>query len=338
MTVVFMFPSQSSRYAGMIAKIVRLRPALSPLLDEASEAVGFDCRERYLSGDPDVFRRKSDQRIGIFLMNYLMQRALQDEGVEGDLSLGFSLGEYNHLVHAGALSFAEALKLLMRPAPPEHPDPVGERAVVYRIGIRPLRGIVERGREHGLVEVGGEMTPHIHHIVGEEAAVRWVCERIKEEKPRARSMFLPTKLPLHCELMRPVADRLAAHLQTIEISVPDKPYLPNVLGKLVHRPDRAAIIDLMARHLCEPVRWRQSIDHVVRRHPGAVFVEVGPRRALAAFFYLEKTWHPKTRYYITDELERDDDHWLRKVVEEVRPKPSRRFASEALAGRFGFGR
>jgi [acyl-carrier-protein] S-malonyltransferase len=334
-TVVFMFPSQSSRYSGMIRKIVGLRPALAPILEEASEVLGENLGARYLAEDPDVFKEKRDQRLGIFLVNYLYQRALEMEGVEARYSLGFSLGEYNHLVHIGALSFAEALKILVRPSPPDLPDPVGERAVVYRIPLRPLAELVERAREVGLVEVGGMLSPHIHYVVGDSEAVRWVAARLKAELPESRSMYLPTKLPLHSILMRPIGERLAEYLATVPLEVPRLPYLPNALGRLLARPSPSTLVEWMARHLWQPVRWRQSIDHLIRRHRDAVFVEVGPRRALAAYFYLEKRWHPATRYFITDNMDAATDRYLAKVVEELAPRRRSLFAAQAMRQRFG---
>jgi [acyl-carrier-protein] S-malonyltransferase len=333
-TVVFMFPSQSSRYAGMIRKIAELRPEVAYVLDDASDALGEDLRARYLNDDPETFQAKRDQRLGLFLVNLMYQRALELSGVQAQYSLGFSLGEYNHLLHIGALSFEEALQILILPTPAHPPDPVGERAVVYRIPLAPLVELVERGRAHGVVELGGMLSPHIHYIVGEAEPVRWVCERLKEEQPEARSMYMPTKLPLHSSLMRSTADRLVRALQGMELATPSLPYLPNALGELVEAPDRETLIDLMARHLYQPVHWRQSIDTLIRKHRDAVFVEVGPRRALCAYFYLEKRWHPKTRYFITDNMDEQTSEHLEKVIQELAPR-SRFQVSSSLRSRFG---
>ncbi len=333
-TVVFMFPSQSSRYAGMIGKLVELKPLAGEILGEASEALGEDLA-RYRAADPAVFKTKRDQRLGIFLVNYMYQRVLEAAGVEASLSLGFSLGEYNHLVHIGALSFAQALKILERPSPPDLPDPVGDRAVVYRIPIEPVEAIVERARAHGLIEIGGRLSPHLHHIVGETAAVRWACDRLKEEQPESRSMFMPVKLPLHSSLMRAIGERLSWWLgENAEFAVPRLPYLPNALGTLVESPSRETLIDLIGRHLYEPVYWRQSIDTILRRHRRPVFVEVGPRRALSAFFFHEKSWVPADRYYSIDNMDAETGRHIDRVVSELAPQQRRRhFAGQLLRDR-----
>jgi [acyl-carrier-protein] S-malonyltransferase len=335
-TVVFMFPSQSSRYPGMIRKIAELRPEVAGVLREASEILGEDLEARYLTDDPESFREKRDQRLGLFLVNLMYQRALESAGIEARYSLGFSLGEYNHLLHIGALTLEEALRILVRPSPPDLPDPQGERVVIYRIRLRPLLEIVERAKELGVVELGGMLSPHIHYIAGEAEPVRWVCARLKEELPESRTLYMPVKLPLHSSLMRPIAERLGQYLAGRDLRVPHLPYLPNATGELVHAPDKPTLIDLMERHLYQAVHWRQSIDSLIRRHRDAVFVEVGPRRALCAYFYLEKKWHPGTRYFITDNMDVHTGEHLEKVVAEVGPRRRAPFASEAL-GRRRFG-
>lgn len=332
-TVVFMFPSQSSRYPGMIKKIATLRPEVAGVLKEASEILGEDLESRYLADDPDMFREKRDQRLGAFLVNLMYQRALESSGIEARYSLGFSLGEYNHLLHIGALDLEEALRILVRPSPPDLPDPQGERAVVYRIRLKPLLERVERAQELGVVEVGGMLSPHIHYIAGEAEPVRWACARLKEELPESRTMYMPVKLPLHSSLMRPIAERLGQYLAGRDLRMPQLPYLPNATGELVHAPDKATLVDLMERHLYEAVHWRQSIDNLIRKHKDAVFVEVGPRRALCAFFYLEKKWHPGTRYYITDNMDVHSSETLDKVVTEVGPRRRVSFASETVRNR-----
>jgi [acyl-carrier-protein] S-malonyltransferase len=332
-TVVFMYPSQSSRYPGMINKIAALRPETAAVLREASEILGEDLESRYRNDDPASIEEKRDQRLATFLVNLMYQRALEASGIEARYSLGFSLGEYNHLFHIGALTLEEALRILIRPSPPDLPDPQGERAVIYRIRLKPLQEVVERGRELGVVEVGGMLSPHIHYIAGEAEPVKWVCARLKEELPESRSMFMPVKLPLHSSLMKPIAGRLGQYLSGRDLRVPVLPYLPNATGELVYEPDKAALVDLMERHLYQAVHWRQSIDNLIRKHRDAVFVEVGPRRALCAYFYLEKKWHPNTRYFITDNMDTRTGEHLDKVVAEVGPRRRLSFAGESIAAR-----
>lgn len=332
MTVVFMFPSQTSRYAGMIRKVVGIRPESRLILDRASDILGEDL-SRYAGDEAEIFKEKRDQRLGMFLVNHMYLTALQAEGIEGDLSLGFSLGEYNHLVHIGVLDFDMAIRLLVRPSPPDLPDPEGERAIVYRISQKTLEALVAEGSAKGLVEVSGMLSPHIHLIVGERPAVHAVMDLVKARVPRARAMTFPVKLPLHSQLLEPIGRRFRTHLETLTFGEATKPYLPNVLGEAVERPDHGTIVDLMSRHLYQPLRWRQSIDHIVANYPKPAFVEVGPRRALCGFLYLDSRWHPGARLLITDSMKVESARVLDKTIRDLQPdRPRFRLAAERFRG------
>src|ERR1700733_11260837 len=103
--IVFMFPGQSSRYPGMIEKIIATHPESEAIVRHASDILGRDLVAHYRVGKADMFACNRDVQIGVFLANHLHLCLLERAGVRGAWSLGLSLGEYNHLVHIGALSF-----------------------------------------------------------------------------------------------------------------------------------------------------------------------------------------------------------------------------------------
>src|SRR4051794_31373407 len=107
-----MFPGQSSGYPGMLDRAVASWPAGAAIVDRASAILNRDLAEQYREGNDHAFESNEDVQVGVFLTSYLYQQALTDRGVVGDLSLGLSLGEYNHLVHIGAIEFDDALRLV----------------------------------------------------------------------------------------------------------------------------------------------------------------------------------------------------------------------------------
>src|SRR5690606_3180638 len=111
-TTVLMFPGQSSCHPEMLARIVSAWPPATAVIAEASGILSRDLARHYLPDTPAMLARNRDIQVGVFLCSYLHQRALAARGVHGDLSLGLSLGEYNHLVHIGALDFPAALRLV----------------------------------------------------------------------------------------------------------------------------------------------------------------------------------------------------------------------------------
>src|SRR5262249_16659079 len=111
MRLVYMFPGQNSRYPEMIDRL-RTWDDCQRILNNASDVLGRDLSKHYRAGNPAMFSHNRDVQIGVFLTTYVLSRRLAQEGLHSDASLGLSLGEYNHLVEIGALSFEDALQVL----------------------------------------------------------------------------------------------------------------------------------------------------------------------------------------------------------------------------------
>lgn len=317
MTVVFMFPSPASLYAGAIHRLLQFQPQARVLLEEASDVLGRDLVRHYDTAAPKAFRTRIDRRFGVFLANAMYQKVLEEAGVRSDLSIGFCQGEYNHVVHIGAVDFPQALELLQQQGVPGLPVPVAVKAVVRRIKLDQLEELVERAKEHGTVEIAGMFSPHSHLLIGEPEVARWVFERLEEEAPQARVMRLSSTVPFHSSMLREQGRWYAEFLETFPFREPSLPYFPNVLGRPVEEPSPGTFAEMLSRHVYQPVRWRQAVDYVVEHYPDPVFVEVGPNSLLCSFLRREKRWHPEARWHACDSLEEASSRHLEKVIEDL---------------------
>ncbi len=292
-STVFMFPGQSSRYPEMIGKLLSLRPANGARIDEASSILGRDLRAQYAADHDGIYARNRDVQVGVFLANHLFMETLASEGVTATHSLGLSLGEYNHLVHIGALSFEAALRVVdLRGEAYDH-GPDGKMVSVFPIEIEVLDEVVARVRDRGCVEIGNYNSPTQHVLSGEREAVDAVLA-ILEDECFIEGVEIEPNIPMHSTRFRPVADVLRDALENAPWQPPRLPYLPNVTGRFETDPVPARFVDLLLRHVFSPVRWRESIDMLVDRMPGASFIEVGPRSVL--YNLLAPRWHKVDRH------------------------------------------
>jgi hypothetical protein len=131
--LVFMFPGQSSRDPGMLDRIVALRPANRDVLAEASETLSYDLRAA------TAFATNRDVQLAVFVANHMLLQTLDAAGITAELSLGLSLGEYNHLVHIGCLPFADAFVWSPRAAPRTTTGPMARCGRCFRSG--PIVGV-----------------------------------------------------------------------------------------------------------------------------------------------------------------------------------------------------
>jgi [acyl-carrier-protein] S-malonyltransferase len=315
MTLVFMFPGQSSRYPGMLDKLVRLHPRAGEVLAQAADTLGRDLRSHYGEDNPGAFDRNVDVQVGVFVANHMMLSILQAEGVDAELSLGLSLGEYNHLTHIGAIDFVDALRLVKARGEAYDAGPRGFMASVQPLDLGTLEEVVEsvRAQNLGVLEIVNLNSPRQHVLSGEQAAVE-AAVAVLEDEHYVVPTIIERQVPMHASIFAPVGEALHPHLRRARFRVARRPYMPNRMGAPVLSASHDDYVAMLSAHVHTPVLWRRSIDHIIAAHPDAVLVEVGPRQVL--FNLLDRKWVSRPRF-CTDSRDDPAGH-LAGVLEALR--------------------
>jgi [acyl-carrier-protein] S-malonyltransferase len=278
-TTIFMFPGQSSRYPEMLEKLIEYNGANRAIVRRAGEVLGRDLAQDFRAGNSRLFDRNRDVQIAMFLTNFIHAEMLRRRGGEPDLSLGLSLGEYNHLVDIGALSFEAALRLVDLRGALYDEGPAGVMASVGPIASDELEAAMQEARKLGTVELAVENSPAYHVVGGEQRAVESLLDALEQEH-FVSGTIIESRVPMHTSLFAEVAKRFRLHLELVDWQKPHRPYWPNVLARRIENPSAQDFVENLSAHVHRPVRWRQSMEAVVAGHPDAVFVETGPRGVL----------------------------------------------------------
>jgi [acyl-carrier-protein] S-malonyltransferase len=292
-SLVFMFPGQSSRDPEMFDRLQAFHPITREIVTRASDVLGRDLGRHYQAGNPEIFATNRDVQVGVFLASYMYGESLRAGGATAAFSLGLSLGEYNHLVHIGALGFEEALRLVDTRGALYDAGPDGAMASVLPLDYPDLAAVVEHAQAHGCLEIAVFNSPTHHVISGERAALDRALDRLDREHG-VEGVVIEPRIPMHSSRFEPVGRALRTALEQVPWESPALPYLPNVVGGFVDGPEADHFVDLLSGHVHRPVRWRQSIDFIAERVEDAVFVEVGPRRVLCNL--LNKKWRRNPRF------------------------------------------
>jgi len=285
MKFAFVFPGQGSQSVGMMQGWGD-RAEVRATFAEASDALGQDLWALVNDGPADQLNQTVNTQPAMLAADIAVWRVwLAAEGARPTLLAGHSLGEYAALVAAGALNFADAIKLVrfraeaMQAAVPEG---VGAMAAILGLDDDTVRAVCADAAAGEVVEAVNLNSPGQVVIAGNKAAVERAMVLAKERGAK-RALPLPVSVPSHSSLMLPAAEKLLAHLQSITIATPAIPVLHNTDVQSHAEPE--AIRAALAKQLHTPVRWVETVqalkaagmDRVIECGPGKVLAGLGKR-------------------------------------------------------------
>jgi [acyl-carrier-protein] S-malonyltransferase len=269
MATAFVFPGQGSQNVGMgKALAASFRPA-QEVFETVDEALGEKLSSVIFEGPADTLTRTENAQPALMAVSLAVIRVLEAEaGLElardAQFVAGHSLGEYSALTAVGAITLADAARLLRtRGQAMQKAVPVGAGAMAALLGLdfdaaaavaaEAAQGqVCEAANDNG----GGQVV-----VSGDKAAVERAVE-IAKAKGAKRAMLLPVSAPFHCALMQPAAKVMAQALSQVSVKQPAVPVVCNVFAKPIRQP--AEIMQALVRQVTGTVRWRESVAFMVQ--------------------------------------------------------------------------
>ncbi|MGY2366909.1 malonate decarboxylase subunit epsilon [Pseudomonas azotoformans] len=269
MSSLLVFPGQGAQRSGMLQAL----PA--DVLEHASDALGEDVR---VLDSAQALASTRAVQLCLLIAGVAHARLLQHTP---DYVAGLSIGAYPAAVIAGALDFADAIRLvslrgeLMQNA---YPQGYGMTAI-----IGPALSTVETL----LAEIHSRETPvylaNINAdnqtvIAGSDQAMKLVANRIKGNGIAKR---LAVSVPSHCALLEQPALALAQAF--VPLKAPRITYLSSTRARPIHNPEH--LRDDLAFNMCRIVDWRGTVQSAYERGvrlqielpPGAVLTGLSRR-------------------------------------------------------------
>jgi len=282
-STAFVFPGQGSQKVGMLAAAGAAFPSVADTFAEASDALGYNLWELVQTGEQDALNLTETTQPVLLTASVALWRAYLSAGGHKPAQMaGHSLGEFSALVCAGALQFADAVKLVrQRGSFMQTAVPVGEGAMAAIIGLDDdvINATCQQVQASGagVVAAVNFNSPGQVVIAGHTAAVEVAIDALKEAGAK-RAMPLPVSAPFHTELMKPAGEKLAVALADIDISTPAIPVVHNVHARTEQSPER--IRELLVEQIYSPVRWTGCVQAMVAAGAHNV-VECGPGKVLS---------------------------------------------------------
>lgn len=285
----FIFPGQGSQAVGMGRDLAASFAAARHVFEEIDEVLKQKLSKLMFEGPSEELTLTENAQPALMAVSLAVLRVLQ---VEGGINLkdkivlaaGHSLGEYSALAAVDTFSVTDAARLLkLRGQAMQKAVPLGIGAMAALLGadlalaqeVCAEATSLANGRETVAVandNGGGQVV-----ISGHKMAVEQAME-IAKSKGVKRAMLLPVSAPFHCDLMAPAADAMAEAFANIPPRAPILPIIANVTA--AKATDPAQIRDLLVQQVTATVRWRESVDEMVKL--GVThFYEIGSGKVLS---------------------------------------------------------
>lgn len=282
MSIAFVFPGQGAQTIGMGRALAEAYPGAQSVFEEVDDALGEKLSDLIWEGDIETLTLTENAQPALMATSMAAIRALEAEGIGMDrvaYVAGHSLGEYSALAAAGAFSVWDAARLLrIRGLAMQQAVPVGQGAMAAVLGLDfdTVVEIASKASQAQVCQVANENDPSQNVVSGDKAAVERATVLAREAGAK-RALLLPVSAPFHCALMQPAAEKMAQALDEVDLRAPSVPVVANVIAEAVSDP--AQIKDLLVKQVTGQVRWKTSVDWMLKNGVTA-FWEIGAGKAL----------------------------------------------------------
>lgn len=281
-----LMPGQGAQEVGMGKDFAAASPAARRLYAQADEILGIPLSRLCFEGPLEELTATDVAQPAIYVTSLAALAALEEAAgarLRPALAAGLSLGEYTALAAAGALSFADGLRLVR-----QRGRAMQEASAALPSGMSSVLGLeqgpcadacAQAAAQTGRIcQVANLNSPGQIVVSGEIAALD-AFEPLAKAAGAKRVVRLNVAGAFHSEVMRPAARELERALAAVEFRPAACPVWQNATARPAIEPAELRL--RLAEQLCAPVRWEESFRAMAAAAPAAGFLEPAPGRVLA---------------------------------------------------------
>lgn len=279
----FLFPGQGAQSVGMAHDLCAALPQARQLFTEASALLGYDLLDVCSNGPAERLNSTVVSQPALFVASLAALESLKQSNPQSldecVAAAGLSLGEFTALTFAGALTFAEGLRLVQRRG--EAMQAAADRTPSGMVSVLMLEQakveeLCAAARQDEVLQIANFLCPGNYAVSGHRSA----CDRLEPLVAAAggRAVRLAVAGAFHTPLMKPAGEAMAEAFASVPLSPPRLPVWSNVTAQPHGSPE--TIRELLRRQITEPVRWEETIRQLLAAGCDR-FYEIGPGRVLA---------------------------------------------------------
>jgi malonate decarboxylase epsilon subunit len=279
MSSFMVFPGQGAQYPQMLHQLPE-EALIRQCLIEASDELGEDA---WALDSAEALVNTRAVQLCLLIAGVACARLLIERNAAPTYVAGLSVGAYPAAVIAGALDFADAVRLVaLRGTLMQNAYPSG-------FGMTAILGLDQTTVEALITEVHSTETPlYLANInadaqmvvAGSDIAMAQIAELAKAHGAAAVKR-LAVSVPSHCALLEQPASALAEAFATVSMRAPAVRYLSGSTARLIMTADK--LRDDLTYNMCRVIDWRSTVQTAYERGvrlqielpPGTVLTGLG---------------------------------------------------------------
>ena len=274
----FLFPGQGSQAVGMGHDFYQEYDVVRELFDMAEEISKIKLSKLCFKGPMEDLTQTVNLQPAVTAVNLACLTVIEKEGITPDICAGHSLGEYSAICASEIVSREDTFRLVFKRGELMHREAEQNKGAMHAIiglSIDMVEEIVSEAKTAGVVAVANHNAEKQIVITGAPDPVKKASSIASSHGARA----IPLKVSgaWHSQLIQGAQDEFKNFIESIPFNTPQRPTIFNVTADFEKKP--ADIKSIMARQLCSPVKWYDSICKLMAEHI-EIFVEVGPGKVL----------------------------------------------------------